>query len=221
MRERLTREERRQRIVQTAMAMIDEHGHQSLSMRALARECGLSAPGLMNYFPDMSSLLTAVVEYRDDRDELLFGDWHIEPGIGRRILDTLVENIIARPKAAALFAMVEAEALDPRNPAHRHFRDRADEISRQFAPILGLEYAQSVELTWQLFHIMDGLQLAWLRDPEAFDLRERWRQMADAIFAAAEPSPLSWDEATEGLPLDAPLAEVVRQWHRENASVTA
>lgn len=201
------------------MAIIDQDGHQGLSMRGLARACGLSAPGLMNYFPDMPMLLTAVVEHRDTRDELLFGNWRLEPGIGRRILDALVDNIIDKPKAAALFTMVEAEALDPRNPAHEHFKERSRQISRQFAPLLGLEYAKPVELTWQLLHIMDGLQFAWLRDPEAFDLKARWNAMADAIFAAAEPSPLTWEEATRDVATDVPLGDHVRLWYDSGSPV--
>lgn len=217
MSERLPADERRERIVQTAMAIIDEQGHQKLSMRALARACGLSAPGLMNYFADMDTLLTAVVAHRDARDEMLFGEWRLAPGIARRVLDGLVDNIIARPKAAALFAMVEAAAIDPRNPAHEHFRERAHKTTELFSPLLALEYSDADELANQLLHIMDGLQLAWLRDPTSFDLRARWDAMADAIFGAARPAPVSWEEASAGLPLDLTLAELLSQGYAKAA----
>ena len=50
------------------------------------------------------------------------------------------------------------------------------------------EYAEPVELLSQLGAVVDGLQLNWLREPESFDLRERWCAIADPLFAAAKRS---------------------------------
>jgi len=129
MSERLEPEERRRRILATAMAIIDSEGHQGLSMRRLARECGMSAPGLMHYFPDLATLVVAVVDYRDQRD---FAGVEIPPpgpGMTRTVLDAVIGNIIARPKAAELFAIVEAQAIDPRHPGHQYFRARAESVA--------------------------------------------------------------------------------------------
>ena len=184
----MDRDARRASILATALAIIDEHGHQGLTMRALARACGMSAPGLMHYFPDMPTLVVAVVDYREFRDAALFEGVEPGPGTTRRILDSVIENIVARPKAAELFAIVEAQAIDPRHPGHEYFRTRAETIVAEFAPIVGAEYANPEELIRQLIAVGDGLQLNWLRDPTAFDLLERWHAIADALLAAAEPA---------------------------------
>ena len=185
---RMDRAERRESILATAMAIIDEHGHQGLTMRGLARECGMSAPGLMHYFPDMPTLVVAVVAYREERDAVLFEVAEPGPGVTRALMDSVIDNIIARPKAAELFAIVEAQAIDPRHPGHEFFKQRVDSIVAEFVPIVAAEYAEPVELLSQLGAVVDGLQLNWLREPDSFDLRERWCAIADPLFAAAKPS---------------------------------
>jgi AcrR family transcriptional regulator len=180
------RDERRNHILATAMEIIDERGHQGLTMRSLARECGLSAPGLMHYFPDLATLVVAVVDYRERRDAALFEGAQPGPGTTRVLVDRVIENIIARPKAAELFAIVEAQAIDPRHPGHDYFRRRADAIVADYAPLVGVEYAEPEELIRQLIAVADGLQLNWLRDPSAFDLMERWHAISEPILAAAK-----------------------------------
>lgn len=188
MAERLNPEVRRARILETAMAIIDSEGHQGLTMRHLARECGMTAPGLMHYFPTMPTLVVAVVDHRDVRDTAVLTIPTPGPGATRRILGEIVDNIVARPKAAELFAIVEAQAIDPRHVGHDYFRERAVRLVDTFFPLFAAEFAHPRELALQLFAIMDGLQLNWLRDRDAFDLRSRWDAVADAVLAAAEPA---------------------------------
>lgn len=182
---RLDPEERRARILTTAMAIIDEHGHQGLTLRGLARQCGLSAPGLMHYFPDTATLVVAVVDFRERRDAELFEVSTPGPGVTRALLDGVIDNIIARPKAAELFAIVEAQAIDPRHPGHSYFKDRVERIVAEYVPVVAFEYAEPERLLRELICVADGLQLNWLREPDAFDLRERWRSIADPLLAAA------------------------------------
>ena len=185
---RMDRAERREVILATALAIIDDQGHQGLTMRGLARACDMSAPGLMHYFADMPTLVVAVVAYREERDAVLFEVAEPGPGVTRALMDSVIDNIIARPKAAELFAIVEAQAIDPRHPGHDFFKQRVDSIVAEFVPIVAAEYAEPVELLSQLGAVVDGLQLNWLREPESFDLRERWRAIADPLFAAAKRS---------------------------------
>ena len=181
----MERDERRQHILSIAMAIIDDKGHQGLTMRGLARDCGMSAPGLMHYFPDMATLVVAVVDYREQRDAELFEVTGPGPGVTRAILDGVISNIMARPKAAELFAIVEAQSIDPRHPGHAYFKARADRIVEEFLPIVAFEYDDAEELLRRLICIADGLQLNWLRDPESFDLRARWNAIADPLLEAA------------------------------------
>jgi AcrR family transcriptional regulator len=183
------RDERREAILATAMAIIDEQGHQGLTMRALARECGMSTPGLMHYFPDMATLVVGVVDYREQRDAALFEIAGAGPGVTRAVFDTVIDNIVARPKAAELFAIVEAQAIDPRHPGHDYFKERNDRIVAEFAPIVGAEYAEPERLIRSLIALADGLQLNYLREPETFDIRGHWAAVAGPILASAERCP--------------------------------
>lgn len=60
-------------IKETAWKQIAEHGAPSLSLRAIARELGITAPAIYNYFPDRDALVTALIidAYTS------FGDWQI------------------------------------------------------------------------------------------------------------------------------------------------
>lgn len=185
MSERLEPVERRRRILARAIAVIDEEGHQGLNVRRLARECNMSAPGLMHHFPNMAELLVEVVAYRDVRDQ---GDWvppEPGPGLSRDLLGMVVQNIVDRPKAAELFAMVEAQAIDPRHPGHEYFKERALRVAEMFEHFLAAEYREPGELARQLIAILDGLQLNWLRDREAFDLEKRFYAIVDPILDAS------------------------------------
>lgn len=61
-------------IKDTAWKHIAEHGAPALSLRAIARELGITAPAIYNYFPDRDALVTALIidAYTS------FGDWQLE-----------------------------------------------------------------------------------------------------------------------------------------------
>ena len=61
-------------IKDTAWKQIAKSGGASLSLRAIARELGITAPAIYNYFPDRDALVTTLIidAYTS------FGDWQIE-----------------------------------------------------------------------------------------------------------------------------------------------
>jgi AcrR family transcriptional regulator len=73
-------------IKDAAWRQIGESGASSLSLRGIARELGITAPAIYNYFPDRDALVTTLVSdaYAS------FGDWQIDamnsiPGPGKEI----------------------------------------------------------------------------------------------------------------------------------------
>jgi AcrR family transcriptional regulator len=178
---RMTLEQRRAAILETAMEIISEEGYKGLSLREVARRCGMSAPGVMHHFADMPTLLLALLEHRDEIDRVRLSETLADEHDLRTVLDAVVAYNVAHPRAAQLYAMVQAEALDPAHPARRYFEGRttrwAEQIDRQVAP------GASAELINVLPAVLDGLQMHWLMDPENFDLRARWAIVADALFA--------------------------------------
>lgn len=187
MAERLAPEVRRLRILETAMDYISEEGYRGLTMRGLARRCAMSAPGLMHYFPDMPTLLMAVLDHRDAQDQAAIAAQVPLEGnsieIMREIADRVVDQMAEDPQGARLFAMVQAESLDPKHPAHRYFLERSDRVSAEFAKRMGPEVPDARAQAQRFIAILDGLQLSWLRDTEGFDLRAHWAAIADSLFA--------------------------------------
>ena len=61
-------------IKETAWKQVTEKGASALSLRAIARELGITAPAIYNYFPDRDALVTALIidAY------ISFGDWQLE-----------------------------------------------------------------------------------------------------------------------------------------------
>jgi AcrR family transcriptional regulator len=55
------REATREEILSTAWKQIAEQGAASLSLRAIAREMGITAPGLYRYYPSRDDLVTALI----------------------------------------------------------------------------------------------------------------------------------------------------------------
>lgn len=190
MAERLDPEVRRARIVATAMEVISDEGYRGLSMRGLAKRCGMSAPGLMHYFPDMPTLLMAVLERRDEIDgQAVDQAVRAHPG-ARALMDSIIDRMEANPKAAQLFAVLEAEAIDPSHPAHQYFLDRTQRVMRDIAGPLAGTFERPLEEARRLMAVLDGLQLSWLRDPQGFDLRTEWEALADRLILASPSTDL-------------------------------
>ncbi|MFE4703490.1 TetR/AcrR family transcriptional regulator [Streptomyces sp. NPDC056738] len=184
---RMTPEQRRLFILDTAMDVISEEGYKGLSLREIARRCGMSAPGVMHHFPDMPTLLLALLHHRDtiDRARLqeLLGDQGRDL---RSALDIVVDYNARHPRRAQLYAMVQAEALDPAHPAHAYFDGRNSLYALSLREHTGTDVP--AELLHVLPAVLDGLQVHWLMDPENFDLRTQWAFVADALFAR-HPAP--------------------------------
>ena len=178
---RMTPEQRRAVILETAMEVVSTEGYKGLSLREVARRCGMSAPGLMHYFADMPTLLHALLRHRDEIDfeqlKLRLADTHDL----RRVLDAVVDYNAAHPRGAQLYAMVQAEALDPAHPARTYFDGRTAQFAVQLRQ--HVTPAPPEELLDILPAVLDGLQMHWLMDPENFDLRAKWANVADALFA--------------------------------------
>jgi AcrR family transcriptional regulator len=65
--------DQRSRILDTALALMSEHGSADTSMRRLANACGLNVATLYHYFPSKTDLVKAVIEERGYFD-LLVGE---------------------------------------------------------------------------------------------------------------------------------------------------
>jgi AcrR family transcriptional regulator len=167
---RLTAAERRSQIVEVAMALIAERGFWATSLREVAEACGITVPGLIHHFASKEALLAEVLRRRDEVDraaltELFGGEGTSLAGVCRAI----VARNATQPEVVRLFAVLQAESLDPDHPAHDFF------VERQATTLRGLAArapagSDGEALAQLVMAMMDGLQLQWLRDPDEVDM---------------------------------------------------
>ncbi|MFD4423203.1 TetR/AcrR family transcriptional regulator, partial [Agromyces sp. NPDC058484] len=153
---RLTPEARRAEIIEVTQSAIASDGYRGLSLREIARRCGMSAPGLMHYFSDMPTLLEAVLDHRDEVDlaAILDDDGFDMPLL--EMLDTSREYYAARPAEARSFDLLEAEALDPGHPAHDYFVTRNERTFERIRPQIEREFENGDEVARVLRLLLDG-----------------------------------------------------------------
>jgi AcrR family transcriptional regulator len=179
---RLSPEARRAEIIDIAQAVIAEEGYRSLSLREVARRCGMSAPGLMHYFPDLPSLLDAVLAHRDEVDLAQLAPDDDASLI--ELLDAGVDYYAERAEETRRFDALEAEALDPSHPAHAYFATRDDRTYARLRPIIERQYDRPDDVLRLVRLLFDGMRLALLRDPEHADIRKTWASVRPLVVGA-------------------------------------
>ncbi|MCM2387285.1 TetR/AcrR family transcriptional regulator [Streptomyces albipurpureus] len=198
---RMTPEARRAEILGIAQAVIAEEGYRGLTLRELARRCGMSAPGLMHYFPDMPTLLTAVLARRDETDMAEFWARGQTYENVLEVIDAMIVYYAERPAELSNFIRLEAEALDPRHPAHDYFLSRNNQSFDELRPYVERDYDDPDAVLVVLRLIVDGLRMRLLRDPDRVDLGADWRAVRDTlpVFLARQP-PAADRVTSEGRP---------------------
>jgi AcrR family transcriptional regulator len=156
---RLTPEARRAEIVSVARQVITEEGYRGLSLREIARRCGMSAPGLMHYFADMDSLLTAVLERRDEADIAAIASAASEGGSLAELIEAAAAYYADRGDDVRVFDALQAEALDPTHPAHEWFASRNARNLEALRPVLAREFADPDTALRLLKYLLDGMRV--------------------------------------------------------------
>ncbi|HEY0123407.1 MAG TPA: TetR/AcrR family transcriptional regulator [Rhizobium sp.] len=169
---------RREAILTAAMHRFAEDGYQSAAIADIARDVGLSLPGLLHHFPTKVDLLLAILDKRDLESSATIGDGQTN---WRAFLLGLVQ--IAKyntgiPEVVRAFAILNAESLTQNHPAKAWFGNRARQLQANIAAkleegILREEVKRDADcpaIAAEVIAMMDGLQTLWLRDPTSFDM---------------------------------------------------
>lgn len=197
-RTRLPAADRRRQIVESATRLIAERGFWGLSIRDVADACGLTVPGVLRHVDSKTGLLIAVLGHREAEDaralaaqlgvtgeELPEGFGHVGgSGVGlRELCAAIVRRNASEPEIVRLFAVLQAEALEPSHPAHDYFVARQERVLARFTELAKGHTPDPEAMAWQSVSLMDGLQIQWLRAPQTTDLVEKWGQAAGVLFA--------------------------------------
>jgi AcrR family transcriptional regulator len=171
---------RRQEILQTAFRAFAEQGFRATSMREIADMVGLSQAGLLHHFASKEELLAEVLRLRDAEQEIF--NERIMRESGPDTLRYLVELADLNARQAGLvrlYTVLAGEAVGPGHPAQGYFVQRYANVRTRVTSRLRESQAQGrirddadlAEVAATIIAAMDGLQIQWLLDSRAVDLK--------------------------------------------------
>ena len=171
---------RREHIIDIAAQCFASRGYSQTSLAEIARQVGLTTPGVTHHFPTKQHLLLAIVEQRFDVAERFAAasEGPLDGTKTLRLLLELTQLFVARPGLMELFVRVSAEAADPDSPAHELFAERYERVTAQIAALFLSEARAGYLRTDIDYHavareciaVSDGLQLQWVVSRGKIDL---------------------------------------------------
>lgn len=157
-------------ILEAAMQRFAVSGYRASSLRDIAASAGITHPGLLYHFPNKASLLSAVLEYRD---ELGAQERPVRGELGLDALRSLVASARHNETQRGiieLYVTLSAEATGADHPAHDYFVRRYRSLLERTTDAYRLAADQGqlrpgvepVPAAQQLVALLDGLQVQWL-----------------------------------------------------------
>ncbi len=171
----------RARILETAFAVLVEHGYERTSLQRIARAAEVTTSGVMHYFGSRAELFTEVLRHRRR-------DWEARRPEG----DALVNHVEAsadnadRAGLVSLFQHLAVEGTDAPGPARDFFIDHYAQGEARLAIAIrarrpDVEEGEARSLARAVIALSDGLQLQWLHDP-ALDLHAEYRRAVERLL---------------------------------------
>ena len=187
------RRDRTEEILQTATRLFSEKGYRGTSLASIAKEVGLTEPGLLHYFPNKVKLLEGVLEFREKEDEQKYSAMiDLErPEFSEiiRVIQQLVKDNQQKPSIIRLFTVLVAESIRVDHPSHDYFVNRYNLARHMYGTIFELLQTEGEiradidpkQIGVLFMSLMDGLQVQWLLDPESVDMSESFEFFVEII----------------------------------------
>ncbi|WEV46340.1 TetR/AcrR family transcriptional regulator [Bifidobacterium sp. ESL0690] len=166
-------------ILNAAVISFGERGYYGTSLQKIATTVGMTKAGVLHHVGSKEGLLDIVLdEIYDPGTETIMDNFRMtdRPNVARMWREVVAINA-NRPEQVHMFSTLDAEAIDPKHPAHEYFRKRDQNLLEEMLQIPWY-VPQSTNIGALLeagFSMMDGIQLRWLRAPER-DLNEMWAE---------------------------------------------
>ncbi|MPQ83216.1 TetR/AcrR family transcriptional regulator [Pseudomonas sp. MAFF 730085] len=173
-------EMRRTALLDAATLIFARDGYSSSSMRDVAALAGITTVGLLHHFANKEALLKALLERRDERVVSRFHELTIEltlEGFLKFLRQSMRFSIQDAAECQASL-VINTESLSHAHPAWSWYKERFH-LTHQHARghltalIKAGEIRQDVDVkavAQEIFSMMDGLQIQWLRCPEDVDV---------------------------------------------------
>jgi AcrR family transcriptional regulator len=165
---------KRAEILDTALAVIDEHGYTGATVKQLAEAVGLSQNGLLHYFGSKDTLFLEIVRRHEKDVAAQVDPEHADfaANLAERILNAASDST-EKPGMSTLMLSLATAASEATHPAHDYMRSRYEvmrEITTSVLTVLQTrgqfpadgDPAAAAAL---IASALDGLQMQWLYDP--------------------------------------------------------
>ncbi|WP_122663650.1 TetR/AcrR family transcriptional regulator [Pseudomonas viridiflava] len=173
-------EMRRAALLDAATVIFARDGYTSASMRDVATLAGITTVGLLHHFPNKEALLAALLDRRDQRVTSRFHELTTELTVQGFLKFLRLSMGFSVEDAAECQAslVMNTESLSHAHPAWSWHKDRFH-LTHQHARshLNALKEAGEIRadidvkaMAQEIFSVMDGLQIQWLRCPEEVDV---------------------------------------------------
>ncbi|MDF7640520.1 TetR/AcrR family transcriptional regulator [Bifidobacterium sp. ESL0784] len=166
-------------ILNAAVVSFGERGYYGTSLQKIANTVGMTKAGVLHHVGSKEGLLDIVLdEVYDPCTETIINNFRMtdRPNVARMWREVVAINA-KRPEQVHMFSTLDAEAIDPKHPAHEYFRKRDQNLLEEMLQIPWyVPGSTNIGALLQAgFSMMDGIQLRWLRAPER-DLNQMWAE---------------------------------------------
>jgi AcrR family transcriptional regulator len=185
-------EDRRNRILEVAQRILIRNGWRNTSLNQIAREAGVSTPGLLHHFASKEQLLIAVLDARDANDDARAD----RSGDIIEQIERAGNRFIEAPHSVGLFNVLLVENLEPDDSLHDRLINRywvsvetvaegirrgqrSGEFRTDIDPML-----KAVEV----IAFVNGMETSWLLDP-SIPVSEVFRDYAQSLAHQLAPQP--------------------------------
>ncbi|WP_447802419.1 TetR/AcrR family transcriptional regulator [Pseudomonas serbica] len=166
-------EMRRMALLDAATEVFARDGYLGASMRDVADIAGITTVGLLHHFPNKVALLKALLDRRDERVVARFGDLATAPTLDGFVQFLRLSMSFSVEDACECQAsvMINTESLSEKHPAFPWYKEKFDMVHAHAQAHLAVlvesgEIRGDVDvkaLAQEIFSLMDGLQIQWLR----------------------------------------------------------
>jgi len=182
----MTRDQRREQLLSTALRVFSEGGYHSTSMDEIAAAAGVSKPVLYQHFPGKRDLFLALVQFTlaelSEKLERSLANAETNKARVQNVIDTHFEFVNSRPEAHRLVFSADLMSF-PEVAAQldEFYQGIAVAVAAVLGPKAGMPPAQATMLSRGLVHLVQTSAVFWTRHPEAGTREE----VQDRIFRLA------------------------------------
>jgi AcrR family transcriptional regulator len=184
-------EDRRQRILTVAERLLARNGWRNTSLAQIAKEAGVTPAGLLHHFESKEQLLNAVLDARDEDDEL-----HADYRTGDLIteLTRVPERFDRAPELIGTFTVLLVENIAPDAPLHDRIQNRYRDAVGIIAGIIERgqregKYRPDCDAATKAVEILAfiaGMETLWLLD-RSIPLTEVFKGYAESLAVELAP----------------------------------